>query len=83
MYGALYKFTGNTYRNRHTLRDMGATWDPEQRAWFLRLGGNGLTRSLWALRRNGVRVEEVKSRHPEPEGPSAEDEARDLEMVYG
>jgi hypothetical protein len=79
----LYKFTGNTYPNRYTLRQLGAEWDPDKRAWYLRLGGNGGEQTIWSLRRDGVRCERLERDDREPEGPSADDIANDMEAVYG
>tara|TARA_A100001515_G_scaffold132264_1_gene120602 strand:+ start:445 stop:648 length:204 start_codon:yes stop_codon:yes gene_type:complete len=55
----LYKITGNTYRNRFLLRSMAAEWKPEKKAWFINLGGNGSTDTVWALRRDGCKVVEA------------------------
>jgi hypothetical protein len=52
-----YTFTGNTYRNRETLKDLGAEWHPDFRCWMVCAGGNGLDRVLWQLRRGGVKIE--------------------------
>ena len=65
-----YKITGNTYRNRHAIKNIaGATWKPADKAWYVRIGGNGSTDTLWALRNGGCKVEEASKTAPvdEPE----------------
>ena len=59
MYATTYKITGNPYNNRYALKEMYATWCPEDKAWYVNLGGNGSTDTLWSLRRAGCKVEAV------------------------
>jgi len=54
--------TGETYSSRKELRDLGWTWDPEQKVWFLPYG-----RYVWdseevreAQRLPGVKVDLVE-----------------------
>ena len=60
MRATLYRITGRTYENRNEIKRIaGATWDPADRAWFVRLSGNGSTATIWRLRSAGCRVEAV------------------------
>ena len=60
-----YRITGNTYRNRHAIKNIaGATWKPAEKAWYVTIGGNGSTDTLWALRNGGCKVEEVSKTAP-------------------
>lgn len=66
-----YIFSGRTFQNRATLRDMGAEWHPAEKVWTLRAGGNGMERRLVQLRRAGVKVERGVLGSTEPEAPAA------------
>ena len=55
-----YKITGNTYNNRRRLKAIYAQWNAEEKAWYVNLGGNGSTDTIWSLRRAGCKVEVVK-----------------------
>jgi len=58
----IYKITGNTYPNRHTIKSLGAKWDREKKAWFVAIGGNGWESTMWDLRRGGCKVEPTGQR---------------------
>lgn len=51
---ATYTLTGNTYRNRHFIKDLGASWDADNKAWIVK--GQLLDDTVWRLRRMGVKV---------------------------
>jgi len=59
MDGTKYKITGNTYPIRKEIKQMGGRWDPTDKAWYLTVGGNGWTGTMWSWRRGGCKVEEV------------------------
>ena len=65
-----YKITGNTYHSRHLIKAIaGATWKAADKAWYIKVGGNGSDDTLRELRANGcyvTRVEPKVRRHRDP-----------------
>lgn len=60
------KLTGNTYPHRDKIRELGATFDKEQRCWWVNYGKHALNtvkfrkqleEKVWELARLGVVIE--------------------------
>jgi len=50
-----YTLTGNTYRNRNWLKNIGAQWNGS--AWEINLGGNGSRSLLDTMRNRGIKAD--------------------------
>ena len=54
MFNKTYTITGNTYRNKEMIKDLGARWNADAKAWIVI--GSLLDSTVWKLRRAGCKV---------------------------
>lgn len=47
-YGKMLILTGNTFANKDSIRELGASWDKDQKVW--RLDATSMSKSYWQSR---------------------------------